>query len=242
MKKILKGAVSILLMAALSIPMFSMAAMGAEATEVPVVQFPVTLELTGYKPFTPEELNVVLTAEDKRNPMPEGSTDGVYNLKVAAAGQYTLGPIAFPNLGIYQYTIRQTAGSNAKGQYDSNLYRMIIYVTNAQTGGRETTVVVYKNQDTAKSENIVFTNNYTGGGGSSSGGGSTSTVVTQIIDEAPPLSPMDTLTDIMEGEIPLAALPKTGTLWWLVPLLALGGIGMFGAGVYKSRRNRHEEE
>ena len=242
MKKILKGAVSILLMAALSIPMFSMAAMGAEATEVPVVQFPVTLELTGYKPFTPEELNVVLTAEDKRNPMPEGSTDGVYNLKVAAAGQYTLGPIAFPNLGIYQYTIRQTAGSNAKGQYDSNLYRMIIYVTNAQTGGRETTVVVYKNQDTAKSENIVFTNNYTGGGGSSSGGGSTSTVVTQIIDEAPPLSPMDTLTGIMEGEIPLAALPKTGTLWWLVPLLALGGIGMFGAGVYKSRRNRHEEE
>lgn len=242
MKKILKGAVSILLMAALSIPMFSMAAMGAEATEVPVVQFPVTLELTGYKPFTPEELNVVLTAEDKRNPMPEGSTDGVYNLKVAAAGQYTLGPIAFPNLGIYQYTIRQTAGTNAKGQYDSNLYRMIIYVTNAQTGGRETTVVVYKNQDTAKSENIVFTNNYTGGGGSSSGGGSTSTVVTQIIDEAPPLSPMDTLTGIMEGEIPLAALPKTGTLWWLVPLLALGGIVMFGAGVYKSRRNRHEEE
>lgn len=53
---------------------------------------------------------------------------------------------------------------------------------------------------------------------------------------------MDTLTGIMEGEIPLAALPKTGTLWWLVPLLALGGIGMFGAGVYKSRRNRHEEE
>lgn len=248
MKKILKGAVSILLMAALSIPMFSMAAMGAETTEVPVVQVPVTLELTGYKPFTPEELNVVLTAEDKRNPMPEGSTDGVYNLKVAAAGQYTLGPIAFPNLGIYQYTIRQTAGTNAKGQYDSNLYRMIIYVTNAQTGGRETTVVVYKNQDTAKSENIVFTNNYTGGGGSSGGGGggsssgSTSTVVTQIIDEAPPLSPMDTLTGIMEGEIPLAALPKTGTLWWLVPLLALGGIVMFGAGVYKSRRNRHEEE
>ena len=252
MKKILKGAVSILLMAALSIPMFSMAAMGAETTEVPVVQVPVTLELTGYKPFTPEELNVVLTAEDKRNPMPEGRTDGVYNLKVAAAGQYTLGPIAFPNLGIYQYTIRQTAGTNAKGQYDSNLYRMIIYVTNAQTGGRETTVVVYKNQDTAKSENIVFTNNYTGGsgssggggggGGSRSGGGSTSTVVTQIIDEAPPLSPMDTLTGIMEGEIPLAALPKTGTLWWLVPLLALGGIGMFGAGVYKSRRNRHEEE
>ena len=127
---------------------------------------------------------------------------------------------------------------------------MIIYVTNAQTGGRETTVVVYKNQDTAKSENIVFTNNYTGGGGSSggggggssSGGGSTSTVVTQIIDEAPPLSPMDTLAGTMEGEIPLAALPKTGTLWWLVPLLALGGIGMFGAGVYKSRRNRHEEE
>ena len=250
MKKILKGAVSILLMAALSIPMFSMAAMGAEATEVPVVQVPVTLELTGYKLSTPEELNVVLTAEDKRNPMPEGSTDGVYNLKVAAAGQYTLGPIAFPNLGIYQYTIRQTAGTNAKGQYDSNLYRMIIYVTNAQTGGRETTVVVYKNQDTAKSENIVFTNNYTGGGGSSGGGGggggsssgSTSTVVTQIIDEAPPLSPMDTLTGIMEGEIPLAALPKTGTLWWLVPLLALGGIVMFGAGVYKSRRNRHEEE
>ena len=38
MKKILKGAVSILLMAALSIPMFSMAAMGAETTEVSVVQ------------------------------------------------------------------------------------------------------------------------------------------------------------------------------------------------------------
>ena len=36
MRKILKGAVSIFMMAALSIPMFSMAAMGAEAPKVEI--------------------------------------------------------------------------------------------------------------------------------------------------------------------------------------------------------------
>lgn len=183
--------------------------------------------------------------------MPEGSTDGVYNLKIAAAGQYTLGPIAFPNMGIYQYTIRQTAGTNAKGQYDSNLYRMIIYVTNAQTGGRETTVVVYQESGYCEiRKHRIYQQLYRRWRKQrwrwrrwrKQQRFHHQLWSRRIIDEAPPLSPMDTLTGIMEGEIPLAALPKTGTLWWLVPLLALGGIVMFGAGVYKSRRNRHEEE
>ncbi|MDO5411612.1 MAG: hypothetical protein Q4F21_14405, partial [Lachnospiraceae bacterium] len=94
MRKFLRGAISLLLAAALSIPMFSMAAF---AEEVPTVELPVKVELTGSKPSTAEELVVVLTAKDAACPMPEGSVDGVYRLSVTGGGDKKLPVIAFPS-------------------------------------------------------------------------------------------------------------------------------------------------
>ncbi len=64
-----------------------------------------------------------------------------------------------------------------------------------------------------------------GGGGGSSGGG-----------------PGESTTEIiLPFEIPLA-LPQTGTLWWLVPILAIaGGILMIG-GRKKQKENEHSED
>lgn len=76
-----------------------------------------------------------------------------------------------------------------------------------------------------------------GGGGSHSGGGSTTggPGVTEIADPEVPT------TTILPFDIPLA-LPQTGTLWWLVPILALAGIMMFVVGFVKGRRNSEDEE
>lgn len=42
--------------------------------------------------------------------------------------------------------------------------------------------------------------------------------------------------DIGDELIPLGLLPATGTLWWLVPILAAAGIFLFIFGVYRNRK------
>lgn len=69
-----------------------------------------------------------------------------------------------------------------------------------------------------------------GGGGSSSGGPGAA----EISDSDTPLA------TILPFDIPLA-LPQTGTLWWLVPILAIAGIVMFVGGTVKNRRKDEEE-
>lgn len=49
-------------------------------------------------------------------------------------------------------------------------------------------------------------------------------------------------TTILPFEIPLAALPQTGTLWWLVPILAALGIAIFFVGMLRGRKNKEDEE
>ncbi|MGN0372375.1 MAG: Spy0128 family protein [Enterocloster sp.] len=243
MKKICKGAISILLTVALSLPVFSMAAC---AEEVPVVEVPVTIGITSsYQPT--EDYRVVLTAVDADCPMPEGSTDGTYTGTVSGAGTNTLCRIACPKLGIYHYTIHQEQGTNSRGTYDNTVYKMTVSVTNAANGGLETTTIVYVNNVNDKSGSASFSNSYSSssnshsgssGGGSSSGG--RASINTNITETAPPLGLVDPITEI--ADIPLAALPQTGTLWWLVPILALAGVMMFAVGFYRVRRSNDEEE
>ena len=241
MKKLIKGTISILLTMALSMPVFSMAAC---AEDVPVVEVPVTIGISSsYKPT--EDYKVVLKAVDADCPMPEGSTDGTYTMTVSGAKTQNLGKIAFPKLGIYHYTIHQEKGTHSRGTYDSTVYKMTVSVTNAANGGLEATTIVYVNNVNEKSGSASFSNSYTkssgggGGGGSSSSSGGATTVggpgVTEIADPEVPT------TTILPFDIPLA-LPQTGTLWWLVPILALAGIMMFVVGFVKGRRNSEDEE
>ncbi len=48
-------------------------------------------------------------------------------------------------------------------------------------------------------------------------------------------------TTILPFDVPLA-LPQTGTLWWLVPVLAIAGIMIFLGGVIKGRKSKDDEE
>ena len=241
MKKILKGALAALLTIALTIPMFSMAAV---AGETPSVEIPVTIHLNGSVPSTKEDLVVVLTAADAACPMPESAVDGVYKMTVTGAVTQNMAPITFSKVGIHHYTIHQEPGKKTKGNYDGAVYDMTIYVTNAETGGLETTVVLHLDGVEAKPGKVEFTNSYrssggggggggsTGGGGGTPGGGPGTTTITEA--ETP-------TTTILPFDVPLA-LPQTGTLWWLVPILAVAGIVMFLVGIAKGRKKTEDDE
>lgn len=98
---------------------------------------------------------------------------------------------------------------------------------------------------------FVITNRTSGGGG----GGKDPD---PDPDPKPKNPPTETITDgdvpLSDGEpfgildirddeqIPLAALPATGTTWWLVGILACSGMILFGTGYYKNRRYGNYEE
>ena len=242
MKKILKGALAALLTIALTIPMFSVAAV---AEETPSVEIPVTIHLSGSVPSTKEDLAVVLTAADAACPMPESAVDGVYKMTVTGAVTQNMAPITFSKVGIHHYTIHQEPGTKTKGNYDRTVYDMTIYVTNAETGGLETTVVMHLDGVETKPGKVEFTNSYRSSGGGGGGGGSTPTPGGGTPSGGPGV------TEIAEGEVPTTtilpfdiplALPQTGTLWWLVPILAAAGAVMFVGGMMKNRKNREDDE
>lgn len=176
MKKFLKGAISILLTMALGVPMMSMA---ASAAETPAIKIPVTINITSsYKPV--EDYVVVMNAEDESFPMPEGSENGTYSLKITGAATGTIGEIVYPKVGIYRYQIHQEAGTNSRGAYDKKVYNLVVRVTNAEAGGLEATTILYTDNENNKLGEVSFSNSYSksssgGGSGSGSSGGGPST-------------------------------------------------------------------
>lgn len=245
MKKILKKAASILLTVALSVAIVPMAAFAEEPVKL---ELPVTISISSsYKPSVAEKLKVVLTAEDDDCPMPVGSENGTYSMTIAGEGTQKLGAISYSKTGVYHYKVHQEAGTHTRGTYDSTVYHVTVYVTNAENGGLETTTVSYIDSASGKQGDVAFSNSYRkssggssgGGGGNPSGDGSTAGgpgSATEITEGVPPL------TVIPENEIALPMLPQTGTLWWIVPILALAGIVMFLVGFCKDRRSSDDEE
>lgn len=236
MKKIIRGAGSILLAAALSILVCSTAAFAAES-ENPGIKIPVTMKLSGSVPSKAEELTVVLTAKDASCPMPEGTEDGICRLTVIGAGVKEFPEITFTKTGVHEYTIHQEKGSHSRGRYDDSVYHMTIYVTNAEIGGLEATALVYMEGNESKQGAVTFENSYrrSGGGGSSDRDPIRETDPGTIIDpDEVPLagdsgSP-DTivLDEIGDPDIPLAIFPATGdetVIWLYVVLLAVGIVG-----------------
>lgn len=61
-------------------------------------------------------------------------------------------------------------------------------------------------------------------------------------DPGDPGDPGDEI-DIPEDDVPLSpGLPQTGTLWWPVPFLTMGGLVLFLLGWVDGRRNRREQD
>jgi pilin isopeptide linkage protein len=240
MKRILKLAAAAWMIAALSIPMLFMA---FAAEEIPEVELPVTINLSGLKSSAAEDLTVVLKAENEECPMPEGSVDGIYTMTITGGGTKHLAKIPFPKVGIYRYSIWQQPGTDTRGTYDATVYEAVIYVLNKEGGeapGLETMIAMHIGGEATKPGQIEFTNHYkqpvtNGGGdggegytGAASGAGGDN--VTKIDDETTPLSHLkQELTDIFDELIPTHALAKTGddsdpALWLFFMIISAAGV------------------
>ena len=172
-------------------------------------------------------------------PMPE-----VTELMINKDGEKTsFGPITYTVPEDYKYTIRQKFEETNYFTFDTTEYTVTVRVLNDDGGGIYAVFWVGDTQTTDKPTEIAFTNTYYkpgsgGGSGGSSGGGGTPSGgpgTTTITDAETPT------TTIFPFDVPLA-LPQTGTLWWLVPILAIAGIVMFFGGMMKGRRADEDEE
>ena len=65
----------------------------------------------------------------------------------------------FPHAGLYEYTIRETAGTENGITYDTAAYHLNVYVVNEENGNLEVRSITAE-KDGAKQEELSFTNTY----------------------------------------------------------------------------------
>ena len=131
------------------------------AAEAPGVAIEVTLDLEGAPPEAPEGFSVNLRAQDPAFPMPEGSQGDLCTVSLPGRGGAVFPPMVFDRLGVYRYTIYQQAGSDPACTSDDTVYRLTVYVTNAEDGGGlETTAVLTAGSSGEKRSSAAFTNRY----------------------------------------------------------------------------------
>ncbi len=158
MRKHIKSAVTALLMIGVLASVFAFAP-AAFAAESASLELEATISLTDHPSDFSEDYTVVLEAEDKNNPMPQGSSGTSYEKSRTGAGDVKLDPIDFKRPGIYNYTVSQKAGSADRWTYDSSVYNVVVYVTNGEEGGLEVNAAIRKEGENEKSE-ILFINEY----------------------------------------------------------------------------------
>ena len=135
-----------------------------EAAESPLgksIDIPVEITAEGALPSEPETYVISLTASDDSAPMPEGAEGKTAVLQIAGPGESAYS-FQFERPGVYQYQIAQTAGSKSSCTYDSTVYTLNMYVTNAEDGGLDITAYLENGDDEGKPDKAVFHNVYTG--------------------------------------------------------------------------------
>ncbi|WP_313187116.1 Spy0128 family protein [Lacrimispora sp.] len=111
-----------------------------------------------------------LTAQDKANPMPEGSADGVKYMTIYGSGEEDFGTWIYTREGTYYYTISEVILSDTRYTYDRSVYTITDVVKDID--GQLVVTRTVTNDANKQVESCIFINKYTGGGGSSGGGGS----------------------------------------------------------------------
>ena len=185
----------------------------------------------------------ILEAEEG-TPMPGGSTVAGGKLKKEATikvSQKTasvgltadFGGITFEKPGTWKYRIYEdTTVPAPHTTFDTTVYEIEVTSDGKDVHGMYTDSKTGEGFDwDGKDIEFVFNNTYTrkggggGGGGGRRGGGSTPTPTTTTIPETEP--------EVIPG-----MLPKTGMLWWPVPVLAVAGFFLLAAGFILERRRR----
>ena len=88
-----------------------------------------------------------------------------------ADGKYTISKEskitfeAFPNAGIYEYTVKEIAGGVTDVTYSSTEYKLRVYVANKTDGSTYIRTITAEDNQTKKGE-VLFTNTYVKNGGS----------------------------------------------------------------------------
>lgn len=94
------------------------------------VSIPVSVKLTGTRPYPAETYQIVLQAKDANNPMPDGA-EGSYVLRVTGENDKASFPaMTYHKVGIYEYTIYQLAGTNKQCTYDKSVYTLKVTISN----------------------------------------------------------------------------------------------------------------
>lgn len=113
------------------------------------VSVPVSVKLTGTRPYPAETYQIVLQAKDANNPMPEGAAEGFYVLRVTGENDKASFPaMTYHKVGIYEYTIYQLAGTNKQCTYDKSVYTLKVTISNnADYTDFEANVALRKDND-----------------------------------------------------------------------------------------------
>lgn len=183
--------------------------------------------------------------------------------RASEAGQpKEFGTVWFQSPGIYRYLIYEDAGNAENFSYDSTRYNLTVEISVDESGQLSGTKTIETVKDGRVTETVVmqpeendmkpfrFRNTYTrkgekkpGGGGGGGGGGGSSVTRRQ----SPPAEPQITETVALPPETPQSGvpeagngrLPKTGMLWWPVPVLASAGLLLLLLGLVMERRRRN---
>jgi pilin isopeptide linkage protein len=106
---------------------------------------------------TPEdaEFTFVLTADDAGTPMP--SSDRL-TIRGSSTGKFE--PITYDKVGVYTYTVRQQDGQLPDYTYDQSIYHVTVTVSNTDDGNLSAGIFAQRNDENAKSGNVLFCNTY----------------------------------------------------------------------------------
>ncbi|MDO4285775.1 MAG: Cna B-type domain-containing protein [Eubacteriales bacterium] len=196
MKKKGKKTAAAFLFSLLWLTMLPASAMAAQSA---AVELPVSIRIEGEAPAPAEAYTIALTPQEGA-PMPAQS-----ELQMTGEGTGKFPAISYAVPGIYQYTVSQQAGSHERGLYDAAVFYVRVTVTNAEKGGLEAAVAVYKDaQMQGEKQNIEFVNRYA----AEQGGETNPTPPSEPQEAAPPA--VNTLK-IAVGKVWIDADNQAGT-------------------------------
>ncbi len=160
MRKHIKSVMVTLLMVGVLISAFAFAP-AAFAAEDATLELEATISLTDHPAGFSEDYTIVLEAEKTTNPMPSGSSNGVYEKTRTGAGEIDIDTITYTKPGIYKYTVSLKEGSADRWTYDDAVYNVTVYATNSESGdGLDVNVAIYKDGEDEKTSEIIFINVY----------------------------------------------------------------------------------
>lgn len=205
-----------------------------------------------------ETLTVRLTALDGA-PMPKGCDDEA-ELDFPARDcrdaddktlTKTFDAIVYTVPGIYEYTVTQDAGGRKRADYDDTVFYLKVMVAWDTDGELKVHVFVRRDGDDGAKAELLFKNSYR------STDPLPPPVTPPYVPDKPmpksaptpaqpavtpvPEPPAETTVILPPAEPePVETLIQTGQLLWPVPVLAGGGIALVAAGLWLSRKRRHD--